>query len=117
VSGCYLLLGVVVGDSAASGTWATIEICIRSFQVSPSRTTIHVQCVRDATDHLRLFDKIDGFRAEGIRASFRVPEEYLKQLEFSECLPQPYATEIVKERLLRPALLETTLTASRVFVS
>jgi hypothetical protein len=42
-SGCYLLFEVVVGDSVTAGAWATIEICILSFQVSPSRTTIDVQ--------------------------------------------------------------------------
>ena len=42
-SGGYLLLGMVVGDSVTAGAWTTIEICIRSFQVSPSRTTIAVQ--------------------------------------------------------------------------
>jgi hypothetical protein len=48
-------------------------------------------CIKDTTDHQLLFEKIDGFNAEAVRAAFRVPEEYLKQLKFSECLPQPCA--------------------------
>ena len=33
-------------------------------------------CVKNTTDHQRLFEKIDGFNSEAIRAAFRVPEEY-----------------------------------------
>jgi len=73
-------------------------------------------CVRETTDHARLFEKIHGFTVEAVRAGFRVPEEYLKQLKFSECLPQSCAVEIVKDRLLRPALLETMLMAKKIFV-
>jgi ATP-dependent Lhr-like helicase len=73
-------------------------------------------CIKDTTDHQLLFEKIDGFNAEAVRAAFRVPEEYLKQLKFSECLPQPYAAEIVKDRLLKPACLETLLRKCRKFV-
>jgi hypothetical protein len=48
-------------------------------------------CIEDTTDRQLLFDKIDGLNAEAVRAAFRVPEEYLKQVKFSECLPEPYA--------------------------
>jgi hypothetical protein len=73
-------------------------------------------CVKDTTDYQLLFEKIDGFNAEAVRAAFRIPEEYLKQLKFSECLPQPYAAEIVKDRLLQPAYLETLLRKCCKFV-
>ena len=73
-------------------------------------------CIKDTTDHQLLFEKIDGFNAEAVRVAFRVPEEYLKQLKFSECLPQPYAAEIVKDRLLQPACLESLLRMCRKFV-
>jgi ATP-dependent Lhr-like helicase len=89
---------------------------IRQHDYDDVRVSDYWVCVRDITDHLRLFDKIDGFSTEAVRAAFRIPEEYMKQLKFSECLPQPYAAEIVKDRLLRPALLETILTAKRVFI-
>jgi hypothetical protein len=54
--------------------------------------------------------------AEAVRAAFRVPEEYLKQLKFSECLPQPFAVEILKDRLLEPARLEVLLRKRCKFV-
>jgi hypothetical protein len=73
-------------------------------------------CIKDTTDYQPLFEKIDGFNAEAVRAAFRVPEEYLKQLKFSECLPQPYAAKIVKDRLLQPARLETLLRKRCKFV-
>ena len=73
-------------------------------------------CIKDTPDHQLLFEKIDGFNAEAVRSAFRVPEEYLKQLKFSECLPQPYAAEIVKDRLLQPACLRNMLRTKRVFV-
>jgi ATP-dependent helicase Lhr and Lhr-like helicase len=73
-------------------------------------------CIKDTTDHQLLFEKIDGFNAEAVRVAFRIPEEYLKQLKFSECLPQPYATEIMKDRLLQPACLESLLRKCRKFV-
>jgi ATP-dependent Lhr-like helicase len=66
-------------------------------------------CIKDTTDHQLLLEKIGGFNAEAVRAAFRIPEEYLKQLKFSECLPQPYAAEILKDRLLEPARLEALL--------
>ena len=89
---------------------------IRQHGYDDVRVSDYWICVKDTTDHARLFEKIDGFNVEAIRAAFRVPEEYLKQLKFSECLPQPYAAEIVKDRLLQPALLETMLMARRIFV-
>ena len=70
-------------------------------------------CIKDTTDYQPLFEKIAGFNAEAVRAAFRVPEEYLKQLKFSECLPQPFAAEIVKDRLLEPARLEALLRKCR----
>jgi ATP-dependent helicase Lhr and Lhr-like helicase len=73
-------------------------------------------CIKETTDYQPLFEKIDGFNAEAVRAAFRVPEEYLKQLKFSECLPQPYAAKIVKDRLLEPARLETLLRKRCKFV-
>jgi ATP-dependent helicase Lhr and Lhr-like helicase len=66
-------------------------------------------CVKDITDHQLLFEKIGAFNAEAVRAAFRIPEEYLKQLKFSECLPQPYAAEILKDRLLESTRLEALL--------
>jgi hypothetical protein len=42
-----------------------------------------------------------------------MPDEYLKQLKFSECLPRPYAKEIVKDRLLQRGNLETILMAKK----
>ena len=72
-------------------------------------------CIKDTTDHQLLFEKIAGFNAEAVRIAFRVPEEYLKQLKFSECLPQPYAAEIVKDRLLQPACLQSLLRKCRKF--
>ena len=73
-------------------------------------------CIKDTTDHQLLFEKIDGLNAEAVRTAFRIPEEYLKQLKFSDCLPQPYAAEIVKDRLLEPARLETLLRKRCKFV-
>lgn len=90
---------------------------IRQHGYDDVRVSDYWICVRETTDHACLFEKIDGFNLEAVRASFRVPEEYLKQLKFSECMPQPYAAEIVKDRLLRPGLLETALMARRIFVS
>jgi hypothetical protein len=65
--------------------------------------------VKDSTDHQLLFNEINRFNFESVRSAFRIPEEYLKQLKFSECLPQHCAEEIVKDRLLQPACLETLL--------
>ena len=105
-----------------SGSKAHIQVYCIIFNavsgiLSPS-TAIPIR-----NDHFRLltllqilFEKIDGFNAEAVRVAFRVPEEYLKQLKFSECLPQPYATEIVKDRLLQPACLETLLRKDCKFV-
>jgi hypothetical protein len=38
-SGCYWLLGVVVGNGAATGAGVVLKHSIRIFQSSPSRTT------------------------------------------------------------------------------
>ena len=72
-------------------------------------------CVKGTTNYQLLFTKIDRFNFEAVRAAFRIPEEYLKQLKFSECLPQHFATEILKERLLQPSCTETILLAKRIF--
>jgi ATP-dependent helicase Lhr and Lhr-like helicase len=65
--------------------------------------------VKDATDYQLLFNEISRFNFESVRSAFRVPEEYLKQLKFSECLPQYCAEDIVKVRLLQSSWLETLL--------
>jgi ATP-dependent helicase Lhr and Lhr-like helicase len=69
--------------------------------------------INGTTDHEALFNEINRFNFESIRSAFRIPEEYLNQLKFSECLPQPYAKEIAKDRLLQRAYLETILKAKR----
>jgi ATP-dependent Lhr-like helicase len=61
--------------------------------------------INGTTDHEALFNEINRFNFESLRSAFRIPEEYLNQLKFSECLPQPYAKEIVKDRLLQRAYL------------
>ena len=73
-------------------------------------------CIKDTTDHQLLFEKIDRFNLEAVRAAFRIPQEYLKQLKFSECLPQDCAAEILKDRLLQPDCLRNMLRTKRVFV-
>jgi hypothetical protein len=65
------------------------------------------------TDHQRLFDVIDGFSPESVRSAFSIPEEYLDQLKFSECLPKRIAEEMLKDRLLSLGPLETLLKAKR----
>ena len=39
-------------------------------------------CVKGTTNYQLLFTKIDRFNFEAVRAAFRIPEEYLKQLKF-----------------------------------
>jgi hypothetical protein len=69
--------------------------------------------INGTTDHEVLFNEINRFNFESVRSAFRIPVEYLKQLKFSECLPQSYAKEIVKDRLLQRGNLETILMAER----
>jgi ATP-dependent helicase Lhr and Lhr-like helicase len=118
--------GVLVSPGTNEIRWFTfagntlnlaIADTVRQHGYDDVRVSDYWICVKDTTDHQRLFKKIDGFNVEAVRAAFRVPEEYLKQLKFSECLPQPYAAEIVKDRLLRPGLLEAMLMTKRVFIS
>ena len=68
-------------------------------------------CIRvsDTTDYQRLLQDIDHLSAETVRAAFRIPEEYLNQLKFSECLPKRAAEEMMKDRLLQPGGIETVL--------
>jgi hypothetical protein len=70
---------------------------IRQHGYDDVRVSDYWICVKECADHMRLFEKIDGFSAEAVRTAFRVPEEYLKQLKFGECLPQDcaaFATDI-----------------------
>ena len=53
------------------------------------------------------------FHADVHDGAIRIPEEYLKQLKFSACLPQSYAKEIVKSRLFQRGNLETILGAKK----
>jgi ATP-dependent Lhr-like helicase len=69
--------------------------------------------INGTTDHEVLFNEINRFNFESLRSAFRVPEEYLKQLKFVECLPQSYAKEIVKDRLLHRGNLESILKAKK----
>ena len=71
--------------------------------------------INGTTDHEVLFNEINRFNFESVRSAFRIPEEYLKQLKFVECLPQSYAKEIVKDRLLHRGNLETILKAKKKF--
>jgi hypothetical protein len=57
--------------------------------------------------------EINRFNFESVRSACRVPEEYLKQLKFSECLPPPYAKEMLKDRLLQRGYLETILVTKK----
>ena len=65
-----------------------IADAIRQHSYDDVRVSDYWICVRETTNHASLFEKIDGFNVEAVRAGFRVPEEYLKQLKFSECLRQ-----------------------------
>jgi hypothetical protein len=67
--------------------------------------------INGTTDHEILFNQINRFNFESIRSAFRIPDEYLKQLKFSEYLPQLYAKE--KDRLLQRGNLETILMAKK----
>jgi len=69
--------------------------------------------INGTSDHEVLFNEISRFDFESVRLAFRIPEEYLEQLKFSECLPQHYAEEILKDRLLQRDCLEIMLMAKK----
>jgi hypothetical protein len=83
--------------------WITAPIAIGSHTADPSRQTGGLH----ARGYQRLLHDIDRLSAEAVRAAFRIPEEYLSQLKFSECLPQRAAEEMMKDRLLQPGRLKT----------
>jgi hypothetical protein len=72
--------------------------------------------VSGTTDHLRFFDTIESLTPEIVQECFKVPSEYLTNLKFSECLPQRYAEEIIKERLVPLNILRSVLRQRRKVV-
>ncbi len=55
---------------------------------------------------------IDSVRLETgseIRESFKIADDYLDKLKFSECLPTGVAHDIVRERLFRLDEIESTI--------
>ena len=60
---------------------------------------------------------IDSLTAAKIRDVFRIPQDYIDQLKFNECLPTGLAEEVMKNRLLRPDSLDVLLKRNRRFVS
>ena len=72
--------------------------------------------VSGTTDHLRFSETIESLTPEIVRECFKVPSTYLTNLKFSECLPQRYAEEIVKERLVPLNILRSVLTERRKVV-
>jgi hypothetical protein len=69
--------------------------------------------VSATTDNERLFSELDQLSPQAIRTAFRIPEDFLKQLKFNECLPPRVAEEMLKDRLIDLGLLEKLLTTSR----
>ena len=69
--------------------------------------------VNETTDNERVFSNLDRLSPEAVRSAFRIPEDFLNQLKFNECLPPHIAEEILKERSLDLGLLEKVLTANR----
>ena len=72
-------------------------------------------CIRvnNTTDYQRFLHDIDLLSTEAVRAAFRIPEEYLSQLKFNECLPKRAAEEMMKDRLLQLGRLKTVLKRNR----
>ena len=70
--------------------------------------------VLSTIDHQKLVEIIKNLTAAGVIETFLVPEEFLDQLKFSECLPKQMAEDIVKSRCLMADQIESVLTGKIV---
>ncbi len=68
-------------------------------------------CIRStgAADALRMIGVVRSQSGSEIRESFKIADDYLDKLKFSECLPTGVAHEIVRERLFRLDEIKSTI--------
>jgi ATP-dependent helicase Lhr and Lhr-like helicase len=64
----------------------------------------------------RIIEVVSPMNASAIRDAFRVSDDYLEKLKFSECLPADRAREIVRERMLRVEEIDATIGRDVVIV-
>ncbi len=74
--------------------------------VSPSDFWIRA---KDTVDALRSIGIVRSQCGSEIRASFKIAEDYVKKVKFSECLPAETAREIVRDRLVGVEDIESVL--------
>ena len=72
--------------------------------------------LKGATDYQQLLEKIGTLTPEIVCAAFRIPEEFLEQLKFNQCLPHSLAVSLLKERLLKAPALQSVFAKARVAV-
>ena len=70
--------------------------------------------VLSTIDHQKLIETIRHLTAAGVIETFLVPDEFLDQLKFSECLPKQMAESIVKSRCLNSGHIDSVLRAAIV---
>jgi ATP-dependent Lhr-like helicase len=70
-----------------------------------------------ATDSIRTIESVRSQTGSEIRKAFKIADDYLEKLKFSECLPNGVAHEVVRERLFREEEIEATICRPVIAIS
>lgn len=73
--------------------------------------------VRRNSDHQKLQRVVSGMSSTSVIEGFQIPDEFLDQFKFSECLPRDMAADIVRSRFLAPNPIAQVIARSRVVVT
>lgn len=72
--------------------------------------------VQGTTAAREIIETIHSLESVQIRASFKISEDYLKNLKFSESLPEKLASEIIRDRTFFPDEIKSTVSSHIVEV-
>lgn len=66
------------------------------------------------TDYAPVMESINNLSPEIVFNALRIPEEFMEQLKFNECLPHSLAEAMLRSRLLQPASIHSVLSQQRL---
>jgi ATP-dependent Lhr-like helicase len=70
----------------------------------------------ESTDHHRILAAIENLTSQKTFNAFRIPEEFMEQLKFNECLPHPLTESLLRNRLLQKDSIQTILKKIRLLI-